>query len=281
MLKNELTLGSLNELRRPKVKDFIRKINIAIFVLGIVMALNTMGIISVLYAMIAKVSTDSIYDMFSTGDTLLAIRTTSLSIILSISLIGIIGIPVAYLLSTREGTLYNIIEAITFIPLILPPSVAGLALLMAFGKNGVIGSWLFQKGIQLPFTFWGIVIVQVFVCLPFFIQIVKNTFDDIEISVIEAAKVFGAGEWQLLFHFYVPISMRAILSGVVLCSLRAAGEFGATIMFAGNLVGKTQTITTRIYSLYQYDMMGAVTLAVLQLLILIIPTLLLRFYFKR
>lgn len=280
MLKHELILGTLHEWGSPKIKDYIRKINMTSWVLGFIMLLNTIGIITVLYGMIAKVSTDSIHDIFSTGDTLLAIRTTILSIIFSISLICIIGIPVGYILSTREGILYNIIEGITFVPLILPPSVAGLALLMAFGKSGVIGSWLFQKGVQLPFTFLGIVLVQVFVCLPFFIQIIRNAFDEIEATVIEAAKVFGAGEWVLLFQFYMPISIRAIFSGIVLCSLRAAGEFGATIMFAGNLVGKTQTITTRIYSLYQYDVMGAVTLAVLQLMILLLPALLLRFFFK-
>lgn len=280
MQKDELILEPLHELNSPKVKDAMNKLNATSLILWLVMLLNTLGIISVLYAMIGKVSIDRIDKLISSNDTFFAIKTTILSIILSVTLICIIGIPVSYILSTRKGVLYHIIESITFIPLILPPSVAGLALLMTFGKNGMIGSWLYQKGIQLPFTFFGIVLVQIFVCLPFFIQIVKNGFDGIETEIIEAAKVFGAGEWILLFRFYIPIGIKAVLSGAVLCGLRAAGEFGATIMFAGNLIGKTQTITTRIYSLYQYDVMSAVALAVLQLFILLVPALLIRFFFK-
>lgn len=258
----------------------IHRFNITQLTLWSVVLFNFIGIISVLYAMIANVSSESLNKLVATGDTVAALKTTFFSILISVSIICIIGIPVAYMLATHKGVFYNLIEAITFIPLVLPPSVAGLALLMTFGKHGVIGIRLAQWGIRLPFTFFAIILVQVFVCMPFFVQVVKNGFDTVETEVIEAAKVFGAGDGILLFKIYMPISMKAILAGIILCSLRAAGEFGATIMFAGNMAGKTQTVTTRIYSLYQYDVMQAVAMAVIQLFVLLIPLLLLKFFCK-
>lgn len=280
MIKNELDMGQLR-YSIPKIERAIfYKFNIVTILLWIVMLLNFICISSVLYAMITKVSSENLYKLLESDDTLPAIKTTILSVSISVILVCLIGIPIGYLLSTRKGALYRLIESVTFIPLVLPPSVAGLALLMTFGKNGIVGKWLGNMGINLSFSFFAIVIVQVFVCIPFFIQLVKNGFDAVEKEVIEAAKVFGATEGRLLFQFYIPIGIKSIYAGIVLCILRAAGEFGATMMFAGNLVGKTQTITTRIYSLYQYDVMQAVALAIFQLSILLIPAMILRFYFK-
>lgn len=256
----------------------MKKIKVTALVLWLVVLVNFLGILSVLYAMVTKVSRDNLSKLISNGDTFSAIKTTLMSVGISLVFIGLIGIPVAYILATHKGTLYNFIEAITFIPLVLPPSVAGLGLLMTFGRHGMLGEKLSSWGVHLPFTFFAIVLVQVFVCLPFFIQIVKNEFEAIEIDVIEAAKVFGAGDRILLFKIFIPIGLKAISAGMLLCGLRAAGEFGATMMFAGNLAGKTQTLTTRIYSLYQYDVLQAVTLAVLQLVILLIPMLLLKYF---
>ncbi len=256
----------------------VRALKVTPLILWLVVIVNFLGVVSVLYAMIANFSSESLNGLFATGDTLSALKTTLLSMAISISLIAMMGIPVAYMLATHKGVIFSVIEAITFIPLVLPPSVAGLGLLMTFGKHGVIGTTLAGWGIQLPFTFFAIVMVQVFVCLPIFIQLVKNGFDAIEIEVIEAAKVFGAGEKALLLQIFMPIGAKAILTGLILCALRAAGEFGATMMFAGNMVGKTQTLTTRIYSLYQYDMMQAVALAVIQLVVVLLPMLALKYF---
>lgn len=278
MLRDGMTLEQRKILICPKGTAVRGKINVTYIALWLVVLVNFIGILCVLYAMVAKVSSEQFNLLVSSTDTLSALKTTLLSVVISVGLIGIIGTAVAYIITTHKGVLFNWIEAITFIPLVLPPSVAGLGLLMTFGKNGVIGAKLAEWGIHLPFTFFAIILVQVFVCLPFYIQIVKNGFEAVEADVIEAAKVFGAGERILLFKIYMPISIKAIFTGLILCSLRAAGEFGATIMFAGNMVGKTQTLTTRIYSLYQYDIKQAVALAVFQLFILLVPTLLLKYF---
>ncbi|PKM52013.1 MAG: molybdate ABC transporter permease subunit [Firmicutes bacterium HGW-Firmicutes-7] len=280
MERSVFTMEEVKFSLQPKSTVSFKKLNMTYLTLWTVVVVNFAGIISVLYAMLANVTTESLSKIASTGDTISALKTTFFSIIISVSIVCIIGIPVAYMLATHKGFFYNLIEVITFIPLILPPSVAGLALLMTFGKHGIIGEKLSQWGIQLPFTFFAIVIVQVFICMPFFIQIVKNGFDAVETEIIEAAKVFGAGDGILLYKFYIPVNIKAIFAGIILCCLRAAGEFGATIMFAGNMVGKTQTITTRIFSLYQYDVMQAVALAVIQLFVLLIPLLLLKLFFK-
>jgi molybdate transport system permease protein len=278
--RSGVTLEESKFFLQPKKELSFKKLNITYLMLWSVVLVNFIGIISVLYAMIANVSTENLNKLVATGDTFSALKTTFFSILISVSIVCIIGIPVAYMLAIHKGVFYNLIEIITFIPLVLPPSVAGLALLMTFGKHGIIGEKLDQWGIQLPFTFFAIVLVQVFICMPFFIQIVKNGFDTVETEVIEAAKVFGAGDGILLCKFYIPINIKAIFAGIILCCLRAAGEFGATIMLAGNMVGKTQTITTRIFSLYQYDVMQAVALAAVQLFLLLIPLLLLKLFFK-
>lgn len=280
MYRNEMIMEKKSVLISEKYTFKYHKLKATHLTLWLVVTINFLGILSVLYAMVANVSTESISKLISTGDTLSALKTTLLSVLISVILIAIIGIPVAYMIATHKSVLFNWIEGITFIPLVLPPSVAGLGLLMTFGKHGILGESLAKWGIQLPFTFSAIILVQVFVCMPFFIQIVKNAFETIETEVIEAAKVFGAGERILLFKIYMPIGIKAIFTGILLCALRAAGEFGATMMFAGNMVGKTQTLTTRIYSLYQYDVKQAVALAVLQLFVLLLPILALKYCIK-
>ncbi|MDK2867809.1 MAG: molybdate transport system permease protein [Clostridiales bacterium] len=242
----------------------------------ILIAVNVMAIILVILSLFIKTSPAAIQSMITSFKVKSAISISVCSIILSLGIVMLLGTPIAYGLSQKKGGFYALIEGVFSIPIVLPPSVTGLALLMTYGRRGLIGTWLNELGVTLPFSFIAIVIVQVFVTMPYYIQIVKNGFANVDKSIAEAARTFGASELEVLLLIYMPMTFKAMLSALILCAFRAAGEFGATIMFAGNLEGKTQTITTRIYTLYQMDLTQSVSLAVVQIVVFILPLLFLK-----
>ena len=209
-----------------------------------------------------------------------AIKITLSSISISILLTVLIGIPTAFLITKEKNRIYKIIDVISIIPIIIPPSVAGLAMLMTFGRTGILGKIISFFNINLAFTFWALIIVQIFIMMPIFIQIMKNGFKSIDKEILEAAIIAGAGDKELLFHIFLPMSSKFLLTAIILCCLRAAGEFGATIMFAGNLVGKTQTLTTAIYTLSQQNIGEAVSLSVILISLFLIPMLFLKLAIK-
>ncbi|TCK92908.1 molybdate transport system permease protein [Natranaerovirga hydrolytica] len=239
-----------------------------IFLKGMVW-LNAMTIALILGSMFLNVSVESMQHIM-TMELLSAVSISFASVIISMAFVIIIGIPIAFVLATKKDKKYKYMEGIICLPMVLPPTVAGLALLMTFGRNGLVGGFLNSLGIAIPFTILAVIITQIFIVSPFFIQIVKNEFQTIDPKIIEAAKVCGATDAQLITKIYMPIAKRSIFTGLILCVLRALGEFGATIMFAGNMVGRTQTLTLRIYSLYQIDIMQGVSLAVIQLIMILL-----------
>lgn len=260
-----------NIIIKKTLKTPVNKVDIFKYVSLIITSLFIICIITIIMSMFIKTNIQSLLNIINEKDSFLALKTTLASILISMPLVILIGTILAYTLSNKKGVLYKLFEVIICIPVILPPSVAGIALLSTFGRNGIIGKILNNYSINTTFSFISIVIVQVFITLPFYYQVVKASFDNIDKSIIESAKVFGANSLNLILKVYVPISIKGILAGVILSSLRAISEFGATIMFAGNMVGKTQTLTTRIYYLYQTNTTAAITLAAVQLLIFLIP----------
>ena len=140
------------------------------------------------------------------------------------------------------------IETLLMLPLVLPPSVVGFFLIVIFGMNSPVGQmieWLFNQPIM--FTWWAAVIAATVVSFPLMYQAAKTGFQSIDAAIEDAARVDGASEWNVFTKVSMPLSMKAILSGFILSFTRALGEFGATLMFAGNIPGKTQTIPTAIY----------------------------------
>jgi molybdate transport system permease protein len=141
-----------------------------------------------------------------------------------------------------------IIETIFLLPLVLPPTVVGFLLIIVFGKNGPAGQlieWLFNKPIM--FTWWAAVIASVVVAFPLMYQSAKTGFESIDKEVEDAGRVDGANEYNLLIFVSIPLALKSIISGGILSFTRALGEFGATLMFAGNIPGKTQTTSTAIF----------------------------------
>ncbi len=173
----------------------------------------------------------------------LSARTTSLSLAIAI----VFGTPLAFGLA--RGTFRGVafVDALVDLPIVLPPAVAGLALLLAFGRNGTFGPWLLSAGIQLPFTTAAVVIAQTFVAAPFYVRAARAGFLSVDRTLEAASATLGMGPLRTFALVTVPLAMPALAGGAVLCWARALGEFGATIMFAGNLIGVSQTLPLAVY----------------------------------
>jgi molybdate transport system permease protein len=196
----------------------------------------------------------------------LSLVTSSLSVLVSM----LIGTPLAYMLARWRFKGKAALELLIDLPVILPPSVAGLALLIAFGRQGVFGAWLALFGLSLPFTTAAVVLAQMFVSAPLYVRSARIGFAGIDPQLEEAAHVEGATQWQMFREVMIPLAGRALLSGAILAWTRALGEFGATILFAGNLEGMTQTMPLAIYLGFERDLGVAIALSVLLVLISVI-----------
>lgn len=193
----------------------------------------------------------------------LSLETTAISLLISV----VFGLPLGYLLARRQFRGQGLLEVVVDLPIVLPPSVAGLALLLTLGREGLVGKPLSAFGIELPFTTAAVILAQAFVSAPFFIRSARLGFASVDRHLEDAARMDGASEWQLLRSITVPLASSALAAGIVMCWARALGEFGATIMFAGNVQGKTQTLPLVVYSLFQGgDLDGSIAAAAILVL---------------
>jgi molybdate transport system permease protein len=180
------------------------------------------------------------------------------------------GTPFAYMLARWKFRFKSWIELFIDLPIVLPPSVAGLVLLIAFGRRGMFGSILSALGISLPFTTAAVVLAQTFVASPLYVRSARVGFAEIDKQLEEAAHVEGANQWQLFYEVMFPLAGRALLSGAILTWTRALGEFGATILFAGNLEGVTQTMPMAIYLGFERNLGIALALSVVLVIVSVI-----------
>lgn len=171
----------------------------------------------------------------------LSLVTTALSLAITVAF----GLPLAYLLARRKFRGSWFLEALVDMPIVLPPAVAGLGLLLVFGRRGLLGDPL---GLSIPFTTAAVVMAQVFVAAPFFIRSARAGIARVERDLEDAGRVDGASELQLFRLVTAPLASTALAAGLVMTWARALGEFGATIMFAGNIEGRTQTLPLLVYS---------------------------------
>jgi molybdate transport system permease protein len=177
----------------------------------------------------------------------LSLATTAVSLALTV----VIGLPLAIVLARRTFRGKWLVEAIVDLPIVLPPSVAGLGLLLVFGRRGVVGEQLDAAGIDIAFTTVAVVLAQVFVSAPFFIRSARAGLSSVDADLEDAARVDGASEGQVFRRITVPLAGAALAAGLVMAWARALGEFGATIMFAGNVEGRTQTLPLVVYAEFQ------------------------------
>jgi molybdate transport system permease protein len=205
-----------------------------------------------------------------------ALRLSLISTVVVLAITLALGSPLALLLARRRGKLISLLDTLVDLPIVLPPAVAGLALLLTFGRRGVLGGPLQAVGIELPFTTVAVVLAGVFVAAPFYVRAARAGFLAVPREIEEAARVEGASNWQLFRQVTVPLAAPALLGGAVMCWARALGEFGATIMFAGSFQGRTQTMPLAIYAALESDLDAAISLSVLLLLVSFALLLLLR-----
>jgi molybdate transport system permease protein len=191
----------------------------------------------------------------------LSLTTTALSTALGL----VLGTPLAYLLARRQFRGRGLLDTLVDLPMVLPPSVAGIALLLAFGRRGVIGAWLDEAGISIAFTTAAVVIAQTFVAAPFYIKTAIAGFAGVDRELEQAAAVDGANPWRVFTRITVPLCWPVLLGGLVMSWARALGEFGATIIFAGNFPGRTQTMPLAIYIGFEIDLSLAITLSIILL----------------
>ncbi|MET7420699.1 ABC transporter permease [Dactylosporangium sp. NPDC005555] len=178
----------------------------------------------------------------------------------------LLGVPLAWLLARVEFPGRRLVRALVTVPLVLPPVVGGVALLLVFGRRGLLGEWLDTTfGITFPFTTTGVVIAEAFVAMPFLIIAVEGALRGADSRYEEAAATLGAGRWTTFTHVTLPLVAPGIAAGAVLCWARALGEFGATITFAGNYPGTTQTMPLAVYLALETDLDAAIVLSLILL----------------
>ncbi len=193
----------------------------------------------------------------------ISLRTT----FFSLGLIVLFGTPLAYMLGRHQFPLHRAVDSLVSLPTVLPPSTAGLALLLALGRQSPIGGFLDHLGITLAFTGAAVVLAQIFIAAPYYITAAALGFAGVDNELIQAAQLDGANSWQVFRFLVFPISRLALISGSVLAWSRALGEFGATIIFAGNFPGRTQTMPMAIYLGFEINLTNAITLSIILILI--------------
>jgi molybdate transport system permease protein len=192
-----------------------------------------------------------------------AIRLTIATTLASIALIVLGGTPLAWLIARRRNRVWSVLETVVQLPVVLPPAVAGVALLLAFGRRGLLGPGLAVFGVGLPLSTAAVVLAQSFVAAPFYVQAAIAAFRRLDTDLVLVARTLGASPPRVFFTVAVPLSWPALAGGAALSWARALGEFGATLMFAGNLTGRTQTLPLAIYSALESDLQTAQSLSII------------------
>ena len=193
----------------------------------------------------------------------LSLVTTSLSTLLAL----LFGTPLAYWLARRQFRGRAAIDTLLDLPMVLPPSVAGIALLLAFGRRGLLGAYLADAGLNIAFTQTAVVLAQIFVAAPFYVKSAIVGFGEVDRELEQAAALDGADRWAVFRYITVPLAWSTLFGGAVMTWARALGEFGATIIFAGNFPGRTQTMPLAIYIGFELELTIALTLSVILLTI--------------
>lgn len=191
-----------------------------------------------------------------------ALRLSLLTTSISLVVVVVLGTPLAWSLARSRGRSARAIETVAQLPIVIPPAVAGVALLLAFGRRGVLAGWLYPHGWSVTFTTAAVVMAEVFVSAPFFVQAAVSAFRRVDPRLVVVARTFGASPLRVFFRVAVPLAAPGLVTGAAMSWARSLGEFGATLMFAGNLQGKTQTLPLAIYTALESDMRAAQALSV-------------------
>jgi molybdate transport system permease protein len=200
-----------------------------------------------------------------------ALRLSLLTATLATLVCLLFGVPLAWMLSRAAFPWRGIVRALVTVPLVLPPVVGGVALLLVLGRRGLVGRWLDSAfGISLPFTTAGVVLAEAFVAMPFLVISVEGALRAAGRRFEEAAATLGASRWTIFRRVTLPLVTPGVIAGAVLCWARALGEFGATITFAGNFPGRTQTMPLAVYLALETEPEAAIVLSLVLLAVSVI-----------
>ncbi|WP_083974220.1 ABC transporter permease [Herbidospora daliensis] len=192
----------------------------------------------------------------------LSLVTASLATVICL----VLGVPLAWLLARTDFPGRRLLRALVTVPLVLPPVVGGVALLLVLGRRGLVGQWLESAfGFSLPFTTAGVVVAEAFVAMPFLVIAVEGALRAADVRYEEAAATLGASRFTVFRRVTLPLVAPGVLAGAVLCWARALGEFGATITFAGNFPGRTQTMPLAVYLALETEPEAAIVLSLVLL----------------
>ncbi len=218
-------------------------------------------------ALFLRTSPASLVENLQDPDVIRAIGLSLVTTLISTMIIILAGTPLAYAHARGQFRFSRLVDTLIDLPLVLPPAVAGVALLMAFGRRGILGGLLSDLGIHIAFTPLAVILAQVFVAAPFYIKSATLGFSNIDLELEQSAALDGASSPQVFRFLTIPLSWSALLGGSVMSWARALGEFGATIIFAGNFPGRTQTMPLAIYIGFELDLNIALTLSVILILL--------------
>jgi molybdate transport system permease protein len=203
-----------------------------------------------------------------TGVVVDAIRLSLISSVAATLISAVLGIPLAFVIARHEFPGRAIVRGLVLLPLVLPPVVGGAALLFALGRRGVVGEPLNEvTGLVLPFSTWGVILAATFVSMPFLILTVEGALRNLDSRYEGAAAGLGASRWTVIRRVTLPMIAPSLVAGLVLTWARALGEFGATITFAGNLQGRTQTLPLAIFVALESDRETAIALSLIMVII--------------
>ncbi len=193
-----------------------------------------------------------------------ALRLSLISSLAATGIAAVIGVPMAWLLARVEFPGRRLARGLVLLPLVLPPVVGGAALLFALGRRGLVGGPVYDAtGFLLPFSFWGVLVATTFVAMPFLVITVEGALHNLDPRYEAAASTLGAGRWTVLRRVTLPMIAPSLMAGLTLTWARALGEFGATITFAGNLSGRTQTLPLAVFVALESDRDTAVAISLI------------------
>ncbi len=210
----------------------------------------------------------TLFDVLRSDEARIALRLSLITTSISTALCLVFGTPLAWMLARSDFRGRSFVRALVTLPLVLPPVVGGVALLLALGRNGIVGRYLDEWfGITLPFTTAAVVLAQTFVALPFLVISVEGAFRASDTRYDDAAATLGASRWLTFQRVTLPLAFPGIVSGAVLAWARALGEFGATITFAGNFPGTTRTMPTQVYLALQSSPKAAIAMSLVLIVV--------------
>ncbi len=245
--------------------------------LGVPAGLGVLFLLVPLAALLVRAPWSALPRVLSDQAVLDALRLSLLCATAATVVSFVLGVPLAWFLARSRWRLVGVLRALVTLPLVLPPVVGGVALLLALGRAGLVGSLVYRwTSFSLPFTTWGVIVAETFVAMPFLVVTVEGAFRAADQGYEEAAATLGAGRLTTFTRVTLPLVAPSLGAGGVLCWARALGEFGATITFAGNTPGRTQTMPLLVYLALEDDVDAAVALSLVLLLVSVVVLVALR-----